>query len=256
MSPEYTYHPRVTDILPAPFAWIDIPSGEVTIAGYERSYVKEATLFNVASFVIAKYPITNAQYIKFIEAGGYRNERWWTEDGWQWQQRIRQGYRNDVISRASKDPVGGTSWYEATAFCRWLREATGENVSLLTEQQWQRAAQGDDGRLYPWGNEWESRYCNSSGEFGETIRVDKYEGKGDSPYGVVDMVGNLSEWCLTDMETGNQDEDQDADNRIVRGGFWSFGHHYKYFQVTDRSWDPVGSRAIHLGFRIALIDKN
>lgn len=170
-------------LLPAPFAWIDIPG-----KGYS----------------IAKYPITNAQFAKFIEAGGYKQQKWWTQVGW--QQRQKDGWTEPRFWQDSKyskwndakHPVIGVSWYEVVAFCLWLSEVTGENIMLPTEDQWQYAVQGDDLRTYPWGNEWDGNKCNNSVRpcsSGMVTSVRKYEGIGDSPFGVVDMAGNLREWC-------------------------------------------------------------
>src|SRR5690606_8543992 len=116
-------------------------------------------------------------------------------------------------------PVVGVSWYEAVAFCRWLSEATGEAITLPTEEQWQYAAQGDDGRKYPWGDEWDCTRCNNSVEpchSDGTTPVRQYEGPGDSPFGVVDMSGNVWEWTLTEYESGVNDLDG-ANNRVIRG---------------------------------------
>ena len=128
--------PSAKDILPAPFAWIEIPG---------------------KNYALAKYPLTNAQYAPFIKAGGYKNKQWWTEAGWQTCQKekwIEPRYWQDKDFNGADQPVVGVSWYEAVAYCLWLSEQTGQKIMLPTEEQWQYAAQGDDGREYPWGNEW------------------------------------------------------------------------------------------------------
>ncbi|MBK8026843.1 MAG: SUMF1/EgtB/PvdO family nonheme iron enzyme [Chloroflexi bacterium] len=132
---------------------------------------KSQTL-DVPAFAIAKYPVTNAQYRLFVTAGGYAERRWWTEAGWeakakgwkwdgsQWvetnQPWAEPRYWNDPNWKSAAwngddYPVTGVSWYEATAYCAWLSAETGESIGLPGEQQWQRAAQGSDGRAYPWG---------------------------------------------------------------------------------------------------------
>jgi formylglycine-generating enzyme required for sulfatase activity len=179
----------------------------------------------VPAFCIAKYPITNAQFAQFIEAGGYAERQWWTDSGL----RLRESknwteprYWQDDKWNGADQPVVGVSWYEAVAFCRWLSDATGEAITLPTEQQWQRAAQGDDGREYPWGNTWDKSRCNTDESgIGKTTPVTQYAGKGDSPFGVVDMAGNVWEWCLTDYATGAVDVAADAEPRVLRGGAWS-----------------------------------
>jgi formylglycine-generating enzyme required for sulfatase activity len=183
---------------------------------------------------MGKYPVTNAQFAKFIEAGGYNKRRWWTNAGWK---RCRMDdwteprFWTDNRFTGDDKPVVGVSWYEAVAFCLWLSETTGENIMLPTEDQWQYAAQGDDGRKYPWGNGWDSSRCQNSvdGEWGSadnTSPVTQYERKGDSPFGVVDMAGNIWEWCLTDYENKSNNVNSTANSRVLRGGSW-------YYDLTD-----------------------
>ncbi len=239
---------RVLEILPQPFAWIEIPAGRVTIDKHGD--------FDVPMFEIAKYPVTNAQFAPFMEAGGYRERRWWTDAGW--AQREEDGWTEPRFWRDDKwngaeYPVVGVSWYEAVAFCRWLGEASGEAIMLPTEQQWQRAAQGDDGRMYPWGNTWDGTRCRSSVGWlnspDRTTPVRKYEGRGDSPFGVVDMAGNVWEWCVTAYATGS-DELEGTDARVLRGGSWLLNVS-DYFRAVYRSFgNPSGSSG-YLGFRCA-----
>ncbi|HLV33558.1 MAG TPA: SUMF1/EgtB/PvdO family nonheme iron enzyme, partial [Spirillospora sp.] len=165
-------------LMPAPFDWIEIPK-----KGYS----------------IAKYPITNAQFAKFIEAGGYKQQKWWTQAGWEakakgwawnsskseWEETgtawTQPRYWTDSKWNGAEQPIVGVSWYEAVAFCLWLSEATGEKIMLPTEDQWQYAAQGDDGRAYPWGNDWDCKRCNNSVEpcdSNVTTPVTQYEGNG------------------------------------------------------------------------------
>jgi formylglycine-generating enzyme required for sulfatase activity len=174
---------RTLDLMPDPFAWIDIPAGRVQLIpdDYDKknSYLKSDTWFDVPAFRIAKYPITNAQFARFIESGGYADRQWWTDTGWDsrlkgmaWNSDKREyvetgtpwtepRYWQDDKWNGADQPVVGVSWYEAVAFCRWLSDVTGEAITLPTEQQWQRAAQGDDGREYPWGNTWDKSRCNT-----------------------------------------------------------------------------------------------
>lgn len=237
-------------ILPAPFAWIEI-SGK----GYS----------------IAKYPITNAQYGKFVEAGGYNQRQWWTDAGWKAKLQglafdfskgegvathnpwTEPRYWNDSKWNSAEQPVVGVTWYEAVAFCLWLSDVTGEKIMLPTEDQWQYACQGDDGRTYPWGNEWDCTRCNNSVkpcQSDMTTPVRQYEGKNDSPFGVLDMAGNVWEWCLTDYENKTNDINSSANGRVVRGGGWF------YFTKADcrcgfRYWDvPYGCYNFR-GFRIS-----
>lgn len=130
-------------MLPQPFDWIDIPA-----------YPK----WELAAYSIAKYPITNAQFAEFIEAGGYRENRWWTDAGWYFLEKEGWTHPNNWLDeRLNSDlqPVVGVSWYEAVAFCLWLSEVTGERIMLPDEDQWEYAERDDDRRKYPWGNDWD-----------------------------------------------------------------------------------------------------
>lgn len=146
--------------------WISIPAGKVTLEkgwgnsnGYDeaKNYSEEPLkTFYVEAFQIAKYPVTHAQYQTFIDDGGYKDDRWWVD--------LAQRKTESAEARwpIANHPRENVNWYEAIAFTRWLSSKTGMNVSLPTETQWQRAAQGDDGRKYPWGNEFDKNKCNTN----------------------------------------------------------------------------------------------
>jgi len=126
--------------------WIDIPAGTVTLE--PGGYLPAPTTFRVEPFAIARYPVTNELYARFIEAGGYNHQEWWCGQGW--RMRERQGWTEprywDSPHWTRPDcPVVGVSWFEAMAFCRWWGSVLNRTITLPTEQQWQRAAQGDDG---------------------------------------------------------------------------------------------------------------
>lgn len=244
--------PASVSLLLALFAWIEIPGGHGTM----KTDRGVTLAIPVERYWIAKYPVTNAQYRLFIEAGGYETERWWTATGW--QERQKKGwtaprYWRDRDWNGAEQPVVGVSWYEAVAFCRWLSEATGEDIMLPTEAQWQYAAQGDDGRTYPWGKKWDCKRCNnrvSPCNSGGTTPVRAYEGKGDSPFGVVDMAGNVWEWCLTDYDTRTNDINSDATDRVQRGGSWSYDG-TDGFRCDYRNRGNPDGRLCVRGFRLS-----
>lgn len=201
-----------------PPSWITIPAGSVTLAS--GGYLDTPATCHVAPFSIAQTPVTNAQYAAFIEAGGYTTQEWWTRTGWQLRERHRwtEPRAWNYANRAAA-PVMGVTFHEAMAFCQWLTALLGEGVTLPTEQQWQRAAQGDDGREFAWGNEDpDETRCNWARNHDGPTPVD-YFPDGASPFGVLDMCGNVWELCLTSWETGTTDPDTD-ERRIVRGGCW------------------------------------
>lgn len=254
-------HPTIIQIkpkiaLPDPFDWCYIPEGDVklTTDAYDADiYIKKDTILNVPAFWMAKYPVTNAQFAEFIKAGGYQTDKWWTKAGIaqrnsdKWTQ---PRYWDDKRWNGAEYPVVGVSWYEAVAYCNWLSEKTGEKIMLPNDAQWQRAAQGDDGREYPWGNGWNGDLCNNSvkpHDSNNTTPVQKYEGKGNSPFDVVDMAGNVWEWCLTTYKTGSNDMDG-TDVRVLRGGSW-YGSDSTWFRVSFRNWYNPHYRNDDLGYR-------
>jgi len=190
------------------------------------------------AYRIGRYPLTNAEYARFVEAGGYDERRYWTEAGWTWREKngvTRPGYWEDEKWNRPDYPVVGVSWYEAVAHCRWLTEALqvaealdeGEVVRLPTEAEWEKAARGEHARQWPWGDDFDPARANT-GEGGprRTTPVGKYSPAGDSPYGAADMAGNVWEWCSSlsggyPYDPDNGREDLEAGGaRVLRGGSW------------------------------------
>ncbi|MBZ0294493.1 MAG: formylglycine-generating enzyme family protein, partial [Anaerolineae bacterium] len=252
--------PDLSGILPPPFEWIHIPAGKVTLEA--GGYVpKGGQTFDVPMFYIAKYPVTNAQYAKFIKAGGYNNRQWWTDAGW--KQKESQNWAEPRFWRDKKwngedYPVVGVSWYESLAFSNWLSAAVGatdrlpQKITLPTEQQWQRAAQGDDRRKYPWGRQWDVSRCNTEeSNINRTTPVQQYEGKGDGPYGVVDMAGNAWEWCMTNWEDGSIDPTGNL-WCVRRGGSCLLDNFYIRVAYRD-PWTDLDERLKSQGFRLVYI---
>ena len=121
-----------------------------------------------------------AQYRAFVAATGRE-----APDGW----------TNRAPARGEEDhPVVHVSWYDARDYCQWLSEVTGRSYALPSEAEWEKGARGTDGRIYPWGNQWDATRCNSwESRLGKTTSVHAYP-QGASPYGVLDMAGNVWEW--------------------------------------------------------------
>ncbi|MCE7986355.1 MAG: hypothetical protein DYG89_34710 [Caldilinea sp. CFX5] len=174
---------RSTPIPLLAFDWVTIPAGEFWM-GSDRS--KDATASDceipqpkvyLPTYRIARYPVTNAQYELFIQAQGYQPPSHW-EKG-----QIPRGKENH--------PVVNVSWQDAMVFCEW------SGVSLPSEDEWEKAARGTDGRIYPWGNEApDKERCNFNRNEGGTTPVDHYP-KGKSFYAVWDMAGNVWEWTCS-----------------------------------------------------------
>jgi formylglycine-generating enzyme required for sulfatase activity len=164
-------------------------------------------------FYMGKYPVTNAQYAVFVQATGRSKPRHW-EDG-------------EVPSGKEDHPVVHVSWQDAVAFCTWLSRETGREFTLSSEAEWEKAARGTDGQIYPWGDDPPTpELCNFGQNVGNTTSVGNYSPVGDSPYGCVDMAGNVWEWCRTKWESDYKDYQGDDDlegyaRRVLRGGSFS-----------------------------------
>lgn len=229
--------------------WCNVSEGHVGILYKNRRYVQY-----VDAFRISKYPITNAQFDVFIHAeDGYANTAWWgfSKEACEWRMNNPK-----PITRRARDlpehPRVNVSWYEARAFCNWLGHQLQVYVALPTEQEWQRAAQGDDNRRYPWGNTHKSAYCNGRASgVNRTTPVKGYP-DGKSPFGVFGMSGNVWEWTLSADEAKKIriDQPNPIDYRITKGG--SCSSDYLLLRCTSRlSFDPA-SRFGTIGFRVII----
>lgn len=244
----------VGKLIPEPFEWCVVPAGMVQLEPTRQpdDYLRQKQPFEVAEFRIARCPITNAQFEVFVtDSYGWRDASWWefSEDALAWRKEHRQS-EAAAFKECADCPRETVSWYAAVAFTRWLSGKTGEKITLPTEQQWQRAAQGDDGRMYPWGNEWNAAKCNlwESG-IGATTPVAHYPA-GAGPYGVLDLSGNVWEWCLTDFNTGLADL-EGMNFRVLRGGSWNDDS--SHVSCAHRSRTDPGSGNFRRGFRLAQI---
>ena len=164
---------------------VRVPAGEF-LYGDKKEKV------NLPEFWIDKTPVTNAEYVHFV-----------TET----KREPLQHWKGKTPPKNIADhPVTYVSWQDAVAYAEWAGKR------LPTEQEWEKAARGTDGREYPWGK-WENGCCNSSeAGVGGTTPVGKYSPQGDSPYGCVDMAGNVWEWTASDHESGG---------KVLRGGSWN-----------------------------------
>ncbi len=237
-------------VLPQPFEWVAIPAGAVVLEDASEYEGTTGGRYDVPAFEMAKYPITNAQFQVFVDAAdGYRDAQWWGYSDHAQRWRAGYGTRKNTTFYGDDLPRTDVCWYEALAFCRWLSSRTGQTITLPTEQQWQRAAQGDDGRMYPWGNDFDAEKCNTrENGISQTSSVTRYP-DGASPYGVLDMAGNVWEWCLTAWGTDSTDV-QVAAWRVTRGG--AFINNQDRTRCAFRGTDECGpgGRDEFIGFRV------
>ena len=133
---------------------------------------------DLTGFWIDKTEVTNESYKKFMDAGGYQKEEYWSADGWKWVQanHITQPlFWDDSRYNAPQQPVVGVSWWEASAYAKWAGKR------LPSEYEWELAAEGTDGRWWPWGNEWDSTKANAyDGSAGRPLPVGSFSA-GASP---------------------------------------------------------------------------
>ena len=161
---------------------IRIPAGTFLMGDDEISNASPQHEVTLEEYEIAKYAVTCKQYKLFLEA----NPTYKVPEGWSGTQ-YPKGKANH--------PVVNVSWYDATAYAEWLSRVTGKDYRLPTEAEWEKAARGTDGRKFPWGDEFDTKKCNTAESgIGDTTPVDTYP-DGASPYGVMDMAGNVWEWC-------------------------------------------------------------
>ena len=170
--------------------------------------------------------------------------------------------RGRIPAGKEKHPVVFVSWKDAIAFCEWLSKEAGRKYRLPTEAEWEKAARGTDGREWPWGNEpptKDNERCNFRVIVGDTTPVGHYP-KGASPYGIMDMAGNVWEWTsslyknyLFDLIYPNiEREDESAlASHVVRGG--SFGNEDRH--VRCASWSDLhpDDRDDFSGFRVCAV---
>jgi formylglycine-generating enzyme required for sulfatase activity len=212
------------------------------------------------AFWIGLTEVTNAQYRLFVEAGGYRQREWWTEAAWARRAEfniIQPRYWNDEAWNQAEDPVVGVSWYEAVAYAKWLAQATGWDIRLPSEAEWERAARGDDQRTYPWGDEAPTNeLLNYGGVISSTTATGSYS-QGASPYGGLDMAGNVWEWTSSmnhsypyRSDDGREELEGSTCCRVRRGGSWHDS--LLAVRVANRTWDGPGHRNNDVGIRFVM----
>jgi formylglycine-generating enzyme required for sulfatase activity len=166
-----------------------------------------------------------------VEGDGYSNPDYWSEDGWAWRERYNRTqswYWDDEEWNGDEQPVNGISWYEAMAYTAWLSARTGEEYRLPTEPEWEKAACGTGSRIYPWGDEApdeeRANFGTSYSDGGRTVSVGSYPA-GASPYGALDMAGNVGEWTGSeyqdypyDAADGREEVNEGVSRVSIRGG--------------------------------------
>jgi formylglycine-generating enzyme required for sulfatase activity len=238
-----------------------IPAGQF-LMGSDPSVDKDARgneqpqhTLHLPDYYLAKTPLTNAQYAAFVQATGHKQPQ-------HWKALFRKGGNPP---RGKEDhPVVYVSWHDAVAYCRWLAEVIGRPYGLPSEAEWEKGARGSDGRIWPWGNRWDAKRCNTwKGGKKDTAPVGAYP-QGASPYGLLDMAGNVWEWTCSlwgedpkepsfrypyHPADGRESlEAPDRVLRVLRGGSWHSSEVQARCVVRVR--DSPGSSYSNRGFRL------
>ncbi len=250
--------------------FVEVPAGEFLFgAKKEKAQIEHR-------FWIGKYPVTNAQFARFVQAGGYQTRALWSDNGWAWRtgkydERTLEAVERDWLDHRPQArrnapyfwhnielgnpifPAVGVSWYEAEAYCNWLAKNVvavpeGYTVRLPRNREWEYAARGNRGREYPWGDEFDKTAANTwdsdpaDSGLGGTTAVCTFP-QGASPLGVWDMSGNVWEWTCSWY-------DEDCRYRVVRGGSW-IGYQW-FARATFCNWSIPLTFNDDLGFRVVI----
>lgn len=192
---------------------ITIPAGEFLMGGSDAGASPQR--FSLPQFQIDRYEVTNAQYQEFARATG---------------REVRS-----VSEAMAELPVTYVTWEDARAYCEWAGKR------LPTSAEWEKAARGTDGYIYPWGNEWQDGMANTSEAGLGGVRPVGSFPEGASPYGVEDMAGNVWEWVA--------DEGTSAGSRVIRGGAWNAVN--RWARTFAKNEVQATYRQDNLGFRCA-----
>lgn len=254
---------------PVMFDWVTVPAGEFWL-GSERSQDPQAFAnehpqhrLTLPAYQVARTPVTVAQFAAFIQATGYQT----TAEihgqalvgsgkpaqaiaGADWAH--PHGPQSSVAAKADH-PVTCVSWLDAVAFCQWA------GVRLPSEAEWEKAARGCDGQLFPWGNEQpQANHCNFAAPTGDTTAVGRYPAN-VSPYGVQEMGGNVWEWTNSQYarypysQADGREDPTPAGNWVLRGG--AFGEPARNLRSACRKHAPAAYASNSIGFRVVALDR-
>lgn len=234
--------------------WVRIPAGEFWmgdnhgIGGDRYGLEKPKHKLFLETYLISRVPITNAQYALFVDATQHK-----VPDSWD-AGRPPKGKESH--------PVVTVTWHDALAYCEWLGKMTSKRVTLPSEAEWEKAARGDkDERSYPWGENIDTTRLNTHAlGLRETSLVGIFL-EGASPYGVLDLIGNVWEWTrsiLNDKkypypykpEDGRENLNDENAPRVLRGG--SFYGYFDFARCSFRFHGHPDLRDDLNGFRVVV----
>jgi len=257
------------------FGFIEIPKGEFLMgsdSNKDESTAKDREApqhsFFLDHYYISKYPVTVMQYKKFLQSKSIKVDSNWP-----------------ACNNYGNHPVVMVKWAEAMEYCKWLTQKLRENkecvnkfstflktdnwqVILPSEAEWEKAARGEDGRIYPWGNKFDSDRLNYYGSnIKSTSPVGCFE-KGASPYKVSEMCGNVREWTRSiwgnkpgkpeftyPYKKDKREKLSDTEDilRVCRGGYWR--SQAKDCRIASRDKAEANKKSNNIGFRLCLTKK-
>ena len=220
------------------------PSADA-VAAVKREFRR--TSVKVEGFHIMRTPVTQAQYLRYARATGspepYVDRRTWErhEHGIDYSIVQRFLWRDGAPPTDRLDhPVVLVSQVDAAGYCDWWGKQFGRKGTLPSEAQWEKSARGSDGRAYPWGNRYDPQRLNArETNIGDTVPAGSYS-ESASPYGVLDMAGNVFEWTRTRGKDANE-------SFVVKGGAWNSDG--ASARAAARHTRPQSLRHVSIGFR-------
>ena len=213
-----------------PTGMVYIPGGAFQMGRDDGDeFERPAHAVTVAPFFLDRTEVTNEQYQEFIKQTGYRAPKHWKNGSYP--------------EGAGRLPVVFVSWNDANEYAKWAGKR------LPTEEEWEFAARGTDGRLYPWGSEWQPDLANTEkGERGRLVEVGSYSA-GASPFGALDLCGNVWELTANDFVVRNRNGQEEIRGKVIRGG--GFNTVRKNATATYRGHLPPDEPYDKTGFRCA-----
>jgi hypothetical protein len=195
-------------------------------------------------FWIGRYPVTNQRFATFIATGGYGDRQWWSNEGRAWLEKEKAAepeYWHDRRLNAPNQPVVGVSFWEAEAFCAWA------GGRLPTEEEWEAAARGPKGRVYPWGDAWQDGICNTrEARLGVTSPVGLFTRGRQADRAIDDLAGNVWEWCASIYNLKGS-----PGSRVLRGGSCLYSRG-RARSASRFRFNPV-VRQTPFGFRVVCV---